>query len=51
MLLFLEWILECERVVGFRNAHEFVILSDALGAAERTGLDLAGAETDGEVRN
>ena len=49
--LFPEWILETEGIVGFSNAHKLVVLCDAFAAAEGAGLDLAGAEADGEVRD
>ena len=33
------------------DADEFVVFRDAFGAGEGTGLDLAGAEADGEMGN
>ena len=40
---------EGEAGVAFGDAHEFVVLGDSFGAGEGAGLDLAGAEANGEV--
>ena len=42
---------EAEAGVGFGNADELVILSDAFGTGEGTGFDLTGAETNGDWKS